>query len=257
MVHDHLPVGGQVARPLRRGVAPALGVDDDQRSVLAAVLRVDVVGLAQLLGVGGLGEDHPVAASSRSARAGSRPAASPARRCRVASTTAGNLAPAGSSVRTSIAVGDLDDLVGPGAGRVVGGAVAAGPTAASSWACGRGDRVDVVVDVLVAADGLEPRRRASSAAARGRGQQEAHADAAHRKGVPRVATATGSLTPMAHPSDRALQVLHTVRLKGFADAEPVARGQRHPGRRRRGRARAGARRAAWRSGARAASAAGR
>ena len=27
---------------------------------------------------------------------------------------------------------------------------------------------------------------------------------------------------MAHPSDRALQVLHTVRLKGFADAEPVA-----------------------------------
>ena len=27
---------------------------------------------------------------------------------------------------------------------------------------------------------------------------------------------------MAHPSDRALQVLHTVRLKGFADAAPVA-----------------------------------
>jgi hypothetical protein len=27
---------------------------------------------------------------------------------------------------------------------------------------------------------------------------------------------------MAHPSDRALLVLHTVRLKGFADAEPVA-----------------------------------
>src|SRR3954468_18273358 len=28
---------------------------------------------------------------------------------------------------------------------------------------------------------------------------------------------------MAHPSDRALLVLHTMRLKGFADAEPVAR----------------------------------
>ena len=27
---------------------------------------------------------------------------------------------------------------------------------------------------------------------------------------------------MSHPSDRALQVLHTVRLKGFAEAEPVA-----------------------------------
>lgn len=35
-------------------------------------------------------------------------------------------------------------------------------------------------------------------------------------------TATGSLTPMAQPPDRALLVLHTVRLKGFADAEPVA-----------------------------------
>jgi hypothetical protein len=35
-------------------------------------------------------------------------------------------------------------------------------------------------------------------------------------------TAAGSLTPMAHPLDRALLVLHTVRLKGFADAEPVA-----------------------------------
>ncbi|MEY2566410.1 MAG: hypothetical protein QOE35_939 [Actinomycetota bacterium] len=28
---------------------------------------------------------------------------------------------------------------------------------------------------------------------------------------------------MAHPSDRALLVLHTARLKGFADAEPIAR----------------------------------
>src|SRR5687767_12918281 len=44
VVDQHLPVGRQVARPLRRGVAPTLGVEHHEGPVLAAVLHVDVVG---------------------------------------------------------------------------------------------------------------------------------------------------------------------------------------------------------------------
>ena len=78
--------------------------------------------------------------------------------------------------------------------------------------------VEEVLDVVVDGDGpvASPRPHAAATA------RAITTSRRTRKGVPRQAMPTGSLTRMAHSSDRALVVLHTVRLKGFADAAPVA-----------------------------------
>lgn len=57
VVHEHLAIRRQVSGPFRCRGAPSVGVDDDQRAVLARVARVDVHRPAHLLGVVGFGED--------------------------------------------------------------------------------------------------------------------------------------------------------------------------------------------------------